>query len=60
MRALTVENAEILSGFASNISSELTTKVTKSATKPTSYKPGDIWIDNEGNRYVATSYSSEG
>ena len=60
VRALTVENAEILSGFASNISSELTTKVTKSATKPTSYKPGDIWIDNEGNRYVATSYSSEG
>ena len=60
VRALTVENAEILSGFASNISSELTTKVTKSATKPTNYKPGDIWIDNDGNRYVATSYSSEG
>lgn len=59
MRALTLENAEILSGFAQSVSSELTAKVYR-GTKPINYKPGDIWIDDEGNRYVATGYSIEG
>ena len=60
MRALTLDNAAILQGFATNISQELTTQVYRQNNKPTSYKPGDIWIDNDGNRYVATAYSSEG
>lgn len=59
MRALSTKNASILNNFAQNIAREMTTKVVQSSTKPTSYKPGDIWIDDQGNRYVATGYSSE-
>ena len=62
VQALTLKNADILGKFAANIRSELTSKVTKSQTKPASFKTGDIWIktDEQGHeigRYVAT-YSS--
>ena len=60
MRALTLENAEILANFAQNITEELTVQTFQSDTKPTKYKTGDIWIDGDGNTYVATSSSKEG
>ena len=60
MRALTLKNADILANFAQDIAQELTVSVYKQATKPTKYKPGDIWVDDEGNRYVATSGNDVG
>lgn len=57
MRALTLDNADILSGFIQNISEELSPKVYRQAEKPDSFKPGDVWIDNEGNHYVATGFN---
>jgi len=59
MRALTLENADILSGFAQNVGEELSVKVYRSADKPTTYKVGDVWIDSDGNRYVATASSGD-
>ena len=56
--SLTEKNASILSGFAANVAQELSVSVFESANKPTSFKPGDIWIDNEGNHYVATGSSA--
>lgn len=56
--SLTEKNASILSGFATNVAQELSVSVFESANKPTSFKPGDIWIDNEGNHYVATGSSA--
>ena len=60
MRALTLENADILANFALDISKELTVTVYKQSTKPTKYKPGDIWIDDQGHEYVATGFSEDG
>jgi hypothetical protein len=57
MRALTLNNATILASFVQDIAKELTVKVYRSNTKPESFKVGDIWIDNNGNHYVATSDS---
>jgi hypothetical protein len=60
MYALTLDNANILGSFATDVASELSTNVYRSETKPDSYKFGDICIqtDYEGNeigRYMATS-----
>lgn len=59
VRALTLDNVGILQGFAQNVAQELTTKVYRQAEKPGSFKPGDIWIDDNGNRWIATSFSEE-
>lgn len=64
MKALTLENASILAGFAQNISAELSGQVYKSPTRPASFKPNDVWIqtDEQGNiigKYLATSFSTE-
>ena len=64
LSALTLDNANILSGFAQNVMAELTGQVFRSAEKPMSFSPGDIWIqeDEHGNiiaRYVATSRSED-
>ena len=64
MKALTLENASILAGFAQNVSAELSGQVYKSPTRPASFKPNDVWIqtDEEGNiigKYLATSFSTE-
>ena len=60
LRSLSMKNAAILSGFAASIQNELTPQVYRSANKPINYKVGDIWIDNQGNHYVATANSGEG
>ena len=64
MKALTLENASILAGFAQNVSAELSGQVYKSPTRPASFKPNDVWIqtDEQGNiigKYLATSFSTE-
>lgn len=52
-------NASILDGFRENVSSTLTPKVYSGETEPTSFKPGDVWIN--GDYYgVATGYSNNG
>ena len=66
MMALSTQNAAILSGFADRVSKELTVKVEKGPNRPTSFKPGDVWLKTEVvngvetvvARYVAT-YSSD-
>ena len=59
IRSLSVENAAILQGFANQVMAELTPNVYQSATKPLIFKPGDIWIDGDGNHYVATAFNDE-
>ena len=65
VRSLTLRNAEILQGFVSNISEELTPKVVNSQNQPTEFKVGDVWnkIDPATGevigRYVATSSSED-
>ena len=65
--SLSLENAGILGNFASRVVQELSPKVTKSTTRPTDFKVGDIWVQTEAipntspveyrevGRYVATS-----
>ena len=43
VRALTLRNADILSGFVENISADLIPKVVNSKTQPKDFKVGDIW-----------------
>lgn len=57
--SLAIENANILSQFAIDISNELTPRVIHSSTRPTKFKVGDIWVQDENTRYVATSNSDD-
>ena len=60
VRALTTKNASILAGFRENVAAALTPKVYRGNSQPSSYKPGDIWIDDDGNYAVAMSYDRDG
>ena len=59
MRALSISNAEILNGFAENIAAQLSAHVYRQTAKPSVYKPGDQWIDDDNNYWVATGYSND-
>lgn len=55
--ALTETGANILSQYASNVAAALTPTQFISTSKPTNWKPGDIWYNpTDGSRYVATAY----
>lgn len=54
---LSLENADILSGFADNIQQELSPTIYNSAVEPTNPKAGSIWITPDGAHYV---YSDAG
>ena len=62
LRAASIENAAILSGFVEDVAAGLTPQVYRQATAPTDFKVGDIWIQTENGsevaRYVATNYST--
>lgn len=54
----TTKNANILAGFKENITKALTPSVYYGNVQPSTFKPGDIWInDSESAIYVATGYS---
>ena len=57
---VTTYNNTILEDFFNKVK-ELQPDVYRSTTKPTTFKPGDIWEPNDGsgNRYIAMSFSSE-
>ena len=58
IHALTTQSGLILANFAESVVSGITPKTYNQATKPSNFKPGDIWIDSTtGNRYIAMSYS---
>lgn len=54
---LSLQNADILSGFADNIQQELSPTIYNSAVEPTNPKAGSIWITPDGAHYV---YSDAG
>lgn len=54
---LTETGASILSRYASNVASALTPSCYVQSTKPTNWKPGDLWYNSStGDRYMAMSY----
>lgn len=58
IHALTTGNGAILGTFAEAVASGLTPTIYSQSTRPSNFKPGDIWEDPEtGDRYIAMSYS---
>lgn len=55
---LTSENSSILAGFRENVAAALSPVVYTGNVQPTNFKPGDIWITEDNNTYVATGYST--
>ena len=65
---LTLKNAQILSSFSQDVAAELSVQTKVSLTRPSEFKPGDIWYQpdpanqndlSKYNRYVATASSQD-
>lgn len=57
----TTKNSTLLAGFRENVTAALSPKIFTGSAQPTTFKPGDIWINEEDNtRMVATGYSGRG
>lgn len=57
----TTQNANILAGFRENVTAAFTPNIYTGNTPPTTFKPGDLWLNEEEGYYsVATGYSGRG
>lgn len=63
VHTLSEENREILASFLEDVGTGLKPEVFTTASRPTTFKPGDVWEPASGtyagNKYIAGVYSSE-